>query len=160
MTALEPDQLAERGASGDAIDGHAHVALEFGQGTRGPITEDPVHAARVESQRAQSLLQVDDIVAAQHGGAAVEEAIAEAKAGFDQDVPRLGPADAIHPEATEVLERLDGRSSGIAEEPVGVDRCATVEDGDQPTLHVGDRVSLVAEGEREDYRYAAISWRS
>ncbi len=37
---------------------------------------------------------------------------------------------------------------------------APLENGGQSTLDICDRLSLVAEGERKAYRYAAISWRS
>jgi hypothetical protein len=58
-----------------------------------------------------------------------------------------------------MLERLDGGPGGVTEVPVRLDRHAT-ENGGQPALDVCDRLSLVAEGERKAYRYAAISWRS
>jgi hypothetical protein len=58
-----------------------------------------------------------------------------------------------------MLERLDRRPGPVAVDPVGVDRRAT-QDGGQPALDIGDGSSLVAEGERQTYRYAAISWRS
>ena len=106
------------------------------------------------------MLEIDHVVAAQHGRAAVEETITEAKTGFDQDVPRLGPADAVDPESTQVLERLDGGPGAVAEEPVGVDRRATVRMAVNRRWTSGHGSPLVSEGERQAYRYAAISWRS
>jgi hypothetical protein len=35
-----------------------------------------------------------------------------------------------------------------------------VENGGQPPLHIEDGCPLVPEGERQAYRYAAISWSS
>jgi hypothetical protein len=57
-----------------------------------------------------------------------------------------------------MLEGFHGGARPVAEEPVGIDRRAAGEDGGQPALYIGDGSSLVAEGERQTYRYAAISW--
>jgi hypothetical protein len=57
-----------------------------------------------------------------------------------------------------VLERLHRGARPVTEEPVGVDGRTAAEDGRQPALNIGDGGSLVTEGERQTYRYAAISW--
>ena len=70
-----------RGGAGDAVDRKAGVALEVAQGDRGQVTEDAVDPPGVESEGAQTLLELGHVVAPEHGGPAVEEAIA-----------KLGPA--------------------------------------------------------------------
>jgi hypothetical protein len=57
-----------------------------------------------------------------------------------------------------MLEGLHRGARPVAEIAVGVDQRATGEDGGQPALNIRDRGSLVAEGEWQTYRYAAISW--
>jgi hypothetical protein len=57
-----------------------------------------------------------------------------------------------------MLERLDCDPGGVAEIPISIYRGAAVEYGDEATLDIGDCCPLVPEGERETYRYAAISW--
>jgi hypothetical protein len=104
------------------------------------------------------LLQIDDVVAPQHGCPPVEEAVTDVKTGFDQGAPRLGAADAIDPESSQMLKRLDGGAGPVSVDPVSVDEHATMKNGGQPSLHVGNGSSLVSEGERQAYRYAAISW--
>jgi hypothetical protein len=59
-----------------------------------------------------------------------------------------------------MLERLNGRPCPVAEDAVGVDQRAAMENGGQPPLDVRNGCSLVPEGERQAYRYAAISWSS
>ena len=73
------------------------------------------------SPGAQPLLELGHVVAAQHGGAAVEEAVAEATTGLDQGRPGLAAADPVDPQAPAVLERLDGgpcpRGSALGVDP-------------------------------------------
>ena len=90
----------------------------------------------------------------------IQEAVTEAKTGLDQGVPRLGTADPVDPQATQVLERLHGGTGAVAEHSVGVERTAPSEDRGQPRLDVRDGRARVPEGEGEDYRYSAISWSS
>jgi hypothetical protein len=156
VATLEADEFPQRGTPGDAVNREADVALELGQGPRGPIAEDPVDPAGIETQGAQPLLEFNYIVTPQHRRAPIQESVTEMKTRFHQGVPRLGAADAVDPQSPQVLEGLDGRPRPVAVDPVGVDRSAT-EDGGQPALDVGDGSSLVAEGERQTYRYAAIS---
>ena len=99
MPAPEPDQLGQGGATDDAVDGEAGVALELEQGAHGGVAEDAVHPPRVEAEAAQALLELGHVVTPQHGGPAVQEAVTEPKTGLHQGVPGLGTADAVHPQA-------------------------------------------------------------
>jgi hypothetical protein len=57
-----------------------------------------------------------------------------------------------------MLERLDCHPGGVAEVPVSIYRRAAMEYGNEPALDICDCCPLVPEGERETYRYSAISW--
>ena len=127
---------------------------------RGQVAEDAVDPAGVEAERAQPQLEVGHVVAALHRRAPVEEPVAEAETGLDQGVPRLWAADAVDPQATQMLERLDGGAGAVTEHPIGVVRPAAAEDGGQPVLDVRDGRTGVPEGQGKDYRYSAISWSS
>jgi hypothetical protein len=116
------------------------------------VPEDPVHPPGVEAEAAQALLQVGHVVAAQHLGPAEQEAVAQAKTGFDQGVPRLLVADATDPEAAVVLERLDAGPGAGAEDAVIIDRRATRRDGGQSLLQVRYGRTGLPEGQGEDYR--------
>ena len=131
--------------------GHAGVALELAQRSHGGVAEDAVDAARVEPEGAQALLEFGHVVTPQHGGPAVQEAVAEPKTGLDQGVPCLRAADPVDAQAAEALEGLDRGAGGRAEDAVGVDGRAR-QDGGQALLDVGDRRAAVADGERQAYR--------
>ena len=104
------------------------------------------------------MLEVDDIVAPQHGCPPIEEAVTDAKTGLDQGAPRLGAADAIDPESSQMLKCLNGCSRPVSEDSDSVDERATMKNAGQPTLHIRNSRPLVSEGEGQTYRYAAISW--
>jgi hypothetical protein len=89
-------------------------------------------------------LELGHVVTPQHGGPAVQEAVAEPKTGLDQGVPRLRATDPVDAQAAEALKRLDRGAGGGAEDPVGVDGRAR-EDGTQALLDVGDRRTAVAD---------------
>ena len=61
----------------------------------GPITEDCVDAARVEAECREAVLEVGDIIAAQHRQPEVEQPVAEAVARADEGRPGLGVADPV-----------------------------------------------------------------
>jgi hypothetical protein len=61
-------------------------------------------------------------------------------------------ADAVDPEAPQVLERFDGGPGARAEDAVVVNMSSGGEDGGQPTLQVADRLPAVSEAEGKDYR--------
>jgi hypothetical protein len=106
------------------------------------------------------LLQIDDIVAPQHGRTPIEEAVTDAKTGLDQGAPRLGAADAVDPESSQMLKCLNGCPRPVPEDSVSVDERATMKNDGQPPLYIRNGCPLVPEGERQTYRYAAISWSS
>ena len=151
VAALEAEQLAQGGAADDAVDGQAGVALELAQGAHRGVAEDAVHPPGVEAEGAQALLELGHVVAPEHRGPAVQEAVAEPETGLDQGVPGLGAADAVDPQPPPVLEGLDRGPGGRAEEAVGVDGRAR-QDGGQAALDVGDRVAAVPDGEGQAYR--------
>ena len=76
VAAPEAQQLVQGGAAHDAVDGQAGVALELAQRAHRGVTEDAVHPLGVEAEAAQALLQFGDVVTPQHGGPAVQEAVA------------------------------------------------------------------------------------
>ena len=86
------------------IDREAGVALELPERRFGSWTEDPVDAAGVEAERAEALLQLAHVVAPQHRGSDVEQAIAQLVARFDEGTPRLGATDAIDAQPAPFLE--------------------------------------------------------
>jgi hypothetical protein len=93
-------------------------------------------------------LEFGHIVTPQHGGPAVQEAVAEPKTSLDQGVPRLHATDPVDPQAAEALESLDRGAGGGAEDAVGIDGRAR-EDGAQALLDVGDRSTAVADRKRQ-----------
>jgi hypothetical protein len=151
VSAFEAEELLEGGAAHDAVDGEAGVALELPEGLRGGVTEDPVHPARVETQRAQALLQLGDVVTPQHRCPPVQEAVAHSEPRLHQGVPGLEAADAVDAQAAQALEGLERGPGARAEDAVGVDG-RTGEDGGQAVLDVGDRITTVADGEGQAYR--------
>ncbi|HUE06777.1 MAG TPA: hypothetical protein VMP41_05085 [Acidimicrobiales bacterium] len=89
-------------------------------------------------------MELGHVVTPQHGGPAVQEAVAEPKTRLDQGVPCLRAADPVDTEATEALEGLDRGAGGRAEDAVGIDWRAR-EDGGQSLLDVGDSGAPVAD---------------
>ena len=93
----QPFEGANGGRTADAVGGEPRVALEVVQRGGGVDTEDAVDPARIEPQRPQPALEGGDVVAAQRWRAVIEEPVTEGVAGFDENAPRLGPADAVDP---------------------------------------------------------------
>jgi hypothetical protein len=89
-------------------------------------------------------LEFGHVVTPQHGGPAVQEAVAQAKTGLDQGVPCLRAADAVDAQAAEALEGLDRGAGCRAEDAVGIDGRAR-EDGAQSLLDVGNSWAAVAD---------------
>jgi len=148
MSGPEANELAHGGGPGDPIDGHSGIALEFTEGGGGQVAEDPVDSAGVETQCAQPLLQLSDVIASDHRGSAVQETIAQSPARLDQGRPRLWTTDTVDPETPTMLEGLDGRPGTVAELALGIDGAGEAE-GVEPGLYVGDRCSCVARPEGE-----------
>ncbi len=144
----EPGQRRADLGTAAGVHGESGVALELAKRTFGVRAQDAVHPARVESERAQALLELVDVVAAQHGGAQVEEPVPEPVPGFDQGLPRGGvahPGDAQSPVFLEVLDGGRGRGpEGADLRPFDRTACRR-----EPLLHVGDRRARVAWPERE-----------
>jgi hypothetical protein len=140
MSGPEANELAYGGGSGDPIDGYSGIALKFAEGGRRQVTEDPVDPAGVETQCAQPLLQLSDIVASDHGGSAVQETVTQSSACFDQRRPGLWTTDAVDPETAPMLEGLDRCSGAVAEPALSVDGAGQAE-GVEPGLYVGHRCS-------------------
>ena len=100
------------------------VALELAQRAGGVGAEDAVLAAGVEAERVEPVLELGDVVAAQHRAAAVEQPVAEAEAALDQRRPGLGAADAVDPQAarrpgTRATAALGGRRRTRPARPAG-----------------------------------------
>ena len=57
----------------------------------------------------------------------------------------------VHAQAAQALKGLDGGTGGRTEDPVAVDADARQDDR-KAVLHVGDRVTTVADGQRQAYR--------
>lgn len=142
-----PLQLVQGLDTEDAVDGEANVALEFGEGGGGVLPEDAVDPPGVEAESRQSLLQLSDVVAAQHGLAQVQQApLTKAVAGFHQSGPGLGTADAVDPQATSVLKGLHCCSGSRPEATRRIgrrDEAGLV----QAVLQIVDRVTSVAHRE-------------
>jgi hypothetical protein len=151
VTGLEAQELVQGGAAHDAVRRKPGVALELVERANGGVAEDAVDPARVEAKAAQALLELRHVVTPQHGGPAVEEAVAEPETGFDQGVPGLGAADAVDAQAPQALEGLEGGPGGGPEDAVDVDGRAR-DDGGETVLDVGDGGAAVPERQGQPYR--------
>ena len=81
----------------DPVAPEARVPLELGERAGGVGAEDAVFLAGIEAERVEAALELDDVVAAEHGAADVEHPVTEAKTALDQRGPRLVTADTIDP---------------------------------------------------------------
>lgn len=88
-------ELSERQRTADAVCHKADVSLELGQRQMGAFAEDPIDAAGIEPEPAQPVLHLGDVVTVQHRDAAVQEPVAQVKAGLDEARPRLAVANAV-----------------------------------------------------------------
>ena len=149
--ALQAEQFMQSGPSDDAVDRKAGVALELGQRVGGVVTEDAVDAAGVEPKCAQPLLEVGDVVTPQHRSPAVEEAVAQQEACFDERIPGLFAANPVDTEPSQALEGLDRRPSGRTKDAIGVD-CDAGKHSGEPVLDVGNGFPAIADREGEDQR--------
>ena len=144
----------------DPVRRQAGVRLELGEGADRGRTEDPVDATGVEPQRAESTLQLSDVVAPLHRAAQVQQTITELVAGFDDRGPRLQVADAIGLEATCDLERAHCGLGGRAE--MAVFSLARIEASPgEPALKVACCFARRADAQGQTlYRNSPSSWRS
>ena len=79
--------------------------------------EDAVFLARVEAERVEAALELDDVVAAQHRAADVEHPVAEAEAALDQRGPGLAAADSVDSQRSVFLEAAKFTLRGRTERP-------------------------------------------
>src|SRR5262249_53732971 len=126
--APEPFEGSERRRPTDAIGRDARVALELTKRLFGLGSEDAVLATGVESESGQPLLEVGDVVAAQHRTPAIEQAVTELEAALDKSAPGLGSTDAVHAQTARGLERTDCRLGGRSVRSVDHDRLARDEE--------------------------------
>jgi hypothetical protein len=117
MARLHSEQLANREWTDDAVDLDADVALEVEYAGCRVVAEDAVDAATVEPERAETLLELRDVVSPEHGRGPEQCPFAQPKTGLYQGIPGLGATGPIDPEAAPMLERLDGRAGRGAENP-------------------------------------------
>jgi hypothetical protein len=159
---LQTAQLAQRRGPQDAVGREADVALEFHERLRRRVAEDAVDPTGVEAERAEMLLKLGHVVAAQHGRAPVQEAVADVVAGFDEHVPGLAPADAVDAQTPAVLEGFDVHPGGRPEDADGVG--AVEAQRPEAQLQLADGRPAGPLDDRQDtvdgYRYAESSWSS
>ena len=134
-------ELFEGGRTEHTVGGQTGVALELGQRAGGVVTEDAVLTAGVETEGIEPALQLEDVVAAEHGGAAVEQAVAEAVAALDEGRPGLRTADPVDPQAAVLLEGPHGGRGGAAEGAGLHTRQVETERG-EPALEIADRLAF------------------
>jgi hypothetical protein len=89
-----------------------------------------------------------DVVAAEHGRAEVEKAVAEAVAGFHERLPGEGVARPADEQAPAFLERGDGRA-GRRSERAALGAVDGMSCRGQATLDVGDRRAAVTRPQGE-----------
>ena len=150
-SAPEARQAVEGGDALRPADGVGHgtdVALEVPQRLGGVGAEDAVAPPGVEAEGVELLLQVEDVVAAQHRRPVVEEPVAEPVAGFHQRAPRLAAADAVDAQAPGRLEGPDGGGGALAEE-AGLGRGRLEPESGQAVLQVPHRLTLVTRGDAQ-----------
>jgi hypothetical protein len=110
-----PVERRDGGRATDPVGGEPGVALERPDRLARVVAEDPVLTPGVEAERVQPALQLEDVVAAHHRAAPVEEAVAEAVAALDQGRPGLAADDPVDPQPSRLLKRTDraGRAVGV-----------------------------------------------
>ena len=97
----------------------------------------------VEAERVQSVLEVGDVVAAQHGSLRVEEAVAEQEAALDECRPRLAADDPVDAQAARVLERPH-RGLGAHAELAGLVGADVATDRGETRLEIANRLTATS----------------
>jgi hypothetical protein len=145
------------------VGGQPGVALELEHGPLGVVPEDAVDPPGVEAQGAQPALKLGDVVAAEHRSGEVEQTVAQAVAGLHERRPGLGPTDAVHAQAPDVLEGTE-RGLGAGAEATGVVGGGVVAGARQAGLQIPDGLAGDALPEQRldapAYRNSASSWTS
>ena len=114
----------------------------------GALAQDAVDPAGVEAERAQPALQVGDVVTAQRGIPAIEQAVAQPVARLDQRGPRLLAADAVDAQAARGLEGAARFLGVFLEAAAGVAGRVEARRGEAP-LEITDSLALSAAAKRE-----------
>jgi hypothetical protein len=127
----------------DPVGGDAGVALELGERRLGVGPEDAVLLAGIEAEAVETVLELGDVVAAQHRPAHEQHAAAEPERTLDQRVARLFAADAVDPESAAFLEGAHLRLGRCAEPSGLVARDRESERG-EPLLQLAHCVPLGA----------------
>ena len=117
--------------------------LEVAKRDLGPVTEDCIHAARVEAEGRQAVLQVGDIIATEHRQPEVEQPVTEAVARSDQRQPGLEVADPVSGKVALFLKACDRGDGRLA---VGPERVR------------GDQVELDQARLQVAYSFAAVTF--
>lgn len=146
---LHSEQLANREGPDDAVDSDADVALEVDDSGCRVVAKDAVDAATVEAERAETLLELGNVVTPEHGRGPEKRPLAQPKPGLHQGIPGLGAAGPIDPEAAPMLERLDGSTGRRAEARRRILFGGEAELS-QSVSQIGDGVTARALRERED----------
>ena len=139
--AADPVEHGDGGGAADAVGGQVHVALELDQRPGGVVAEDAVLATGVEAEPVEAALQLADVVAPEHRPAAVEQSVAEAVAALHDRRPRLGPADAVDPQAAGLLEGAHGLLGRVGER-AGFDPGHLVTERAEADLEVADGLAV------------------
>jgi hypothetical protein len=116
--------------------------LEVAHRSFGVGTKDAVEPTSIETETAEAMLEIGDIVTSGHWRPEVDHAITEPIVGVDERSPRLAGADAVFHKPTSGLEGSE-RLLGVVVEVVRV--AGLVESGRGETLmEVTDRRTTVA----------------
>ena len=123
--------------AGDAVGGKAHVRLERAQGVLGVGAEDAVGAAAGESQRAERVLELRDVVAVEIRHAQVQRAVAQMVGRVDERRPGLAVDLVGVGQSLLLAERAHGSDRRVVEH-AGHGVFGKESGGDEPLLDVLD----------------------
>ncbi len=145
-----------RGVAADAVDVQPAVVLEVFHGPCCRWAQDPVDTTGIEADPGQRRLQLGDVVASQIGRHEHEQPVAECPGRFDDRAPGVFVAVAGDPEATLILEPLDGRLGDSAKKGrLGTD--GREPGGPEAALQVADGVAPLPWGQWEVARNSSSS---
>ena len=151
--------LLARASSGQAFEGgnglpsdhavgrHTLIVLEISDGTFRVGSEDAVEPSGIETEAAEPLLEIGDVVASGHRGPQVDHAIAEPIVRIDERGPGLTCADAVLDEAPRGLE-LAQRLLGVVIEPFRVTGLAKSGRA-QASMEIANPRTVVTAAERQ-----------
>ncbi|MDA8393409.1 MAG: hypothetical protein M0Z87_11575 [Actinomycetota bacterium] len=122
--------------------------MELAKGLGSAGSEDPVHTARIESERAEALLELCDVVTSLHRRTQVEEPVSQIEPCFDQPAPSLPGACAVLGETPLLLEGADRVFHYFVVDEAGR-RTVGSRQGGKPAAEIGDGFSATSRSERE-----------